>query len=278
MKDRFLIGEMAQLHNTTIKTLRYYDKIGLLKPIQIVESNGYRYYSTEQFEQLNMIHYLKSLGFSLDEIKAHLENRDIDAFLELLKKQKEITEKKIKELQHINNRFQNRMEEINHIRSIREIGVPILKEIKERKIVQLKENISLESEIEISLRKLENSSNRSSSLIIGGVGLTIDIENIKQGKFDEYNSLFILIEENDSQTKLVSALQQGTYVSVFYRGSRNDSPTYYQMMLEYIQENKLQMIGDSIERTIIDHFISRNPEDYITEIQIPVRYLTLPLE
>ena len=58
MKNRFSIGEMSKLHNTTIKTLRYYDEIGLLEPIQIDENNGYRYYSTEQFEQLNIINYL----------------------------------------------------------------------------------------------------------------------------------------------------------------------------------------------------------------------------
>lgn len=276
MKDLFSIGEMAKLHNTTIKTLRYYDKIGLLKPIQIVESNGYRYYSTKQFEHLNMISYLKSLGFSLEEVKTHLECRDIDAFLRLLKKQKEITEIKIKELQHINNRFQNRMEEIERTRSRSETGVPILKEIKERRIVQLKANVRLETEIEIALRLLENKSNMSSSLIIGGVGLTIDKFNINNNKFDEYNSLFILLEETDNQSELVSTLPEGIYVSILYRGHRGDSPKYYQIVFDFIRKNSLEIIGDSIERTIIDYYISKNPEDYITELQIPVRYLTLP--
>ncbi|WP_230591222.1 MerR family transcriptional regulator [Lysinibacillus sphaericus] len=71
MKNRFSIGEMAKLHKTTIKTLRYYDEIDLLKPMYTDKNNGYRYYSTEQFEQLNTIHYLKELGFSLKEIKGH---------------------------------------------------------------------------------------------------------------------------------------------------------------------------------------------------------------
>ena len=58
MKNLFTIGEMAKLHNMTMKPLRYYDEIGILKPIQIDESNGYRYYSTEQFEQLNTRFYM----------------------------------------------------------------------------------------------------------------------------------------------------------------------------------------------------------------------------
>lgn len=98
---------MAKLHNTTIKTLRYYDEIDLLKPIHTDINNGYRYYSTEQFEHLNTIHYLKELGFSLKEIKGHLDHRNIDGFLYLLEEQKRLTEKKMKELERINRRFQN---------------------------------------------------------------------------------------------------------------------------------------------------------------------------
>jgi len=55
MKNRFSIGEMSILHNVPVKTLRYYDEIGLFKPIEVDSNNRYRYYSTEQFEQLNTI-------------------------------------------------------------------------------------------------------------------------------------------------------------------------------------------------------------------------------
>lgn len=81
MKNRFTIGEMSKLHNVPIKTLRYYDEIGLFKPIKVDKCSGYRYYSTEQFEQLNTIKYLKFLGFSLKEIKKHLETRDVRDFI-----------------------------------------------------------------------------------------------------------------------------------------------------------------------------------------------------
>ncbi|WP_281862890.1 MerR family transcriptional regulator [Planomicrobium okeanokoites] len=42
---------MARLHSTAIKTLHYYHKINLLNPIYTDQNNGYRYYSTDQFEQ-----------------------------------------------------------------------------------------------------------------------------------------------------------------------------------------------------------------------------------
>lgn len=101
MKDLFTIGEISKLFNLNIKTLRYYDEIDLFKPIFIDKTNNYRYYSTEQFEQLNTIMYLKALGMSLSTINFHLNKRSIYNITELLKKQKEITGRKIKELQAI---------------------------------------------------------------------------------------------------------------------------------------------------------------------------------
>lgn len=272
MKNLFTIGEMAKLHNMTMKTLRYYDEIGLLEPSQIDAGNGYRYYSTEQFEQLNTIQYLKKLGFSLKEIKGHLDHRDIDGFLKLLEKQKKLTEEKIKELERVNRRFQNRINDINLAQEIIELEVVKIIEIKERRIVRLVEKIHSEPELEVSLRQLENSANLSSSIFIGGVGLTLDVNDLKNQKFNKYNSIFILAEEEDIEGPLVTTFQKGTYASLYYRGDHNDSFQYYQILLDYIQKNNLQIVGDAIERTIIDHYISRSKEDYLTEIQIQVNY------
>lgn len=272
MKNRFSIGEMAKLHNTTIKTLRYYDEIDLLKPIHTDRKTGYRYYSTEQFEQLNTINYLKELGFSLKEIKKHLDHRDIDGFLYLLEEQKRLTEEKIKELERINRRFQNRIQDIKIVQEIKELDVPFTKEIKDRRILRLIKSISSEPELEIALRRLESLYNMSSSIFIGGVGLTISINNILNNKFNEYNSLFILAEDNDIQNPLVTYLPEGRYACIYYNGNHNNSPEHYKLLLNFIKDNGLQAIGDSIERTIINHYISGSKEDYLTEIQIPIKY------
>ncbi|WP_166241526.1 MerR family transcriptional regulator [Paenibacillus turpanensis] len=271
MKNLFSIGEMSKLHNTTIQALRYYDQIGLLVPIHIDENSGYRYYSTEQFEQLNTINYLKALGFSLKEIKEQLEHRDIESFLDMLEKQKQITEAKINELHRISLKFQSRMEEIQESRIITDIGIPHLEETPARKILRMKDKISSEPDWEVSLRKLENISNLGPSIFIGRVGLTIGVEHLLKDKFDEYNSIFILLDEHDVNHEQVAYFQSGLYASIKFRGNHNSSPKYYNILINYIQQNGLKIDGDSIERTIIDHYISKDPEDYLTEIQIPVK-------
>lgn len=88
MKDLFTIGEISKLFNVNIGTLRYYDEIDLFKPIFIDRTNSYRYYSTDQFEQLNTIKYLKALGMSLNTIDYHLKKRSMDNIIELFEKQK----------------------------------------------------------------------------------------------------------------------------------------------------------------------------------------------
>src|SRR5438105_476120 len=64
----FRIGEFARLTQVTVKALRYYDEVGLLRPAAVDEETGYRYYSLEQVPRLNRILALKELGLSLEQI------------------------------------------------------------------------------------------------------------------------------------------------------------------------------------------------------------------
>ena len=62
-------GEFAKKASISIRTVRYYDKKGLLKP-SLIDTNGYRLYTDKDFEKLQKILSLKYLGFSLDDIFA----------------------------------------------------------------------------------------------------------------------------------------------------------------------------------------------------------------
>ncbi len=65
----YSIGEFSKVNRITPKTLRHYDKIGLLKPSRIDNMTGYRYYSSEKLSEISKIIMLKEMGFSLHEIK-----------------------------------------------------------------------------------------------------------------------------------------------------------------------------------------------------------------
>ena len=72
----YQIKEAAQLSGVSVKTLHHYDKIGLLVPLK--SENGYRTYSQEDLERLQVILYYKYLGFSLETIAELLKEERID--------------------------------------------------------------------------------------------------------------------------------------------------------------------------------------------------------
>ncbi|SCP99491.1 MerR family transcriptional regulator [Anaerobium acetethylicum] len=65
----YRIGEFSKMSKTTVKALRYYDEIGLLKPEKVDELTGYRFYTTRQLMELHRIHSLRQIGLSIEEIK-----------------------------------------------------------------------------------------------------------------------------------------------------------------------------------------------------------------
>lgn len=79
------IQEFARLVNTTTKTLRFYDNTGILKADHVDPENGYRYYKDEQTEKYERISELKEIGFTLDEIKFILDEKDRDKLVSILK-------------------------------------------------------------------------------------------------------------------------------------------------------------------------------------------------
>lgn len=82
----YTTGKFAAKAGVTERTLRYYDKIGLLKPKKN-EENSYRLYSDDDLILLQKILLFKSLGFSLDEIRYLIhDNNEIEKSLEVQKK------------------------------------------------------------------------------------------------------------------------------------------------------------------------------------------------
>ena len=77
----FRIGEFSKMSKTTIKTLRYYDEIGLLKPERTDKFTSHRFYSTEQLFLLHRIQELRQIGLSINEINMILSGHDCEPFL-----------------------------------------------------------------------------------------------------------------------------------------------------------------------------------------------------
>lgn len=71
----FSIGEFARHGRVSVRMLRHYDAIGLLRPACVDPVSGYRFYQASQLAELNRVIALKDLGFTLQQVQAVLEER-----------------------------------------------------------------------------------------------------------------------------------------------------------------------------------------------------------
>jgi DNA-binding transcriptional MerR regulator len=71
----FGIGDFAGLGRVSVRMLRHYDAIGLLRPARVDTHSGYRYYAAEQLRTLNRIVALKDLGFTLSQVQTMLDDK-----------------------------------------------------------------------------------------------------------------------------------------------------------------------------------------------------------
>ena len=100
MKNYFTISEFAKLRGININSLRYYEKLGLLKPAYIDSNNGYRYYSAEQVSLLNKIILCIQLGIPLKEMVKFLDEDGNLQSQKLLEQGRIIAKARIQEMQN----------------------------------------------------------------------------------------------------------------------------------------------------------------------------------
>lgn len=118
MNKYFKIGEIAEAKGYTINTLRYYDKIGLVRPVYVDPETNYRYYSSQQLYQLEVIKYLKKLGISNGQLLKLCYDEDIDGWDQFMSGLSHQLQRKIDLLIHDIARigfFRNRIEYLKKV-------------------------------------------------------------------------------------------------------------------------------------------------------------------
>lgn len=112
----FKISEFSRFTRVSVKMLRHYDEIGLLKPAQVDASSGYRYYTVDQLPRLNRIIALKDLGFGLNEIGALLdEHISAEAMRGMLRLRRAQIERRLHDEQARLSQVEARLAQIEHV-------------------------------------------------------------------------------------------------------------------------------------------------------------------
>lgn len=116
----FKIGELAKRAGVTVRTIRYYEELGLLSPTE-VSPGGFRLYTEQDLSRFRFIQRFKELGLPLEEIQVLIDNSEpgeskmqrIKASYSLLEKQLKKIEDKISELEVSKTSIEKGMEALN---------------------------------------------------------------------------------------------------------------------------------------------------------------------
>lgn len=270
-KNLFRIGEVSNMFHVSVSTLRFYENSGLLNPEYISPQSGYRYYSAEQFEILNTIRYLRAIDMPLSDIRNFLENRDICSMEEKLRQQKEIVIQKQKELKRIEKKIDHRLHWIQDAQSIALNEVALVK-LPATTIVWVDNPVKIENylDMEVPIRRLDDS-DVEAVVFLGKVGVGISQEHLLEQKVENYDGVFLLLDEEDMYSGKTTMLPPSLGVRIRFQGSHAEAKKQYNILFEYLTKQKLEISGFSREVTLIDYGITHDTEKFVTEISIPVR-------
>lgn len=269
-KNLFPIGEVAKLFHISISSLRHYENMGLFTPEYISPDSGYRYYGTEQFEVLNTIRYLRTLDMPLSEIKDFLKNKDISHIEGKLQQQKQIVLEKQRELKRIEQKINHRLSWLQDAQDTPLDTVSLI-QLPACRIVWVEGSLKIRDsqDMEAPIRKLDQSQ-AEAVVFLGKVGLGISAEHLQAGETEQYDGIFLILDQEDVFFGETLTLPEMFCVRLRFRGSHTEAAVQYKKLLDYIKKHQMQIVGFSREITLIDYGITNDAEKFVSEICIPV--------
>ncbi|WP_052191719.1 MULTISPECIES: MerR family transcriptional regulator [unclassified Cetobacterium] len=256
----FSIGETAKLNNVTIQTLRHYDKEGLLKPSYIDENTKYRFYSIDQFLQIDFIKRCKALGFSLDKIKCLLyEENSLENILESIIFQKYMVQLQIEKLQNLKNNLEELENNLEHAifkldksPDLEDISFYILGSSKG----EMKNIADIETHIRKVLKSFKSPHNISDTFIV-----------LKTNKDSPeiYTELIIASYSIKSEIKY-----SARGVSFYTESAAFHTKDFFEKIEDFSIENNLQTRSEYLEIAYVSKLDSKNKERSLVSIFSPI--------
>ena len=262
------IGEFSSLARISIRTLRHYDELGLLRPLHVDAETGYRYYSVSQLPRLHRILALRDLGFPLERIADAVdEGVSADALRGMLLLRRAEQEQLIQEEMERLSRLKALLHMIEQEGEMR--NDVILKEVGPQWIASMRETIPAYRVIGQLFGKL-NATLGPLGVSGQGIALFHDTEYREQDVDAEVGMLLRQPAQVPEPVKCYE-LPAVTAASIVHHGAFNRVGEAYGALLRWIEANGFRPAGPP--REVFHHVavpVSRDDESNVTEIQVPV--------
>ncbi len=274
LNEIFSSGEMASYSRISKDALFFYEEKGLIKPNRNPE-NGYRYYTLENFYQLDMIACLKAAGASIEEIQNYAVSMHGRNYTSIIKDRLKYIKEEQKRLAYL----QEKLERTIYLTEMAGILQPGTLRIAEKDPEQL-------------IVKPLSSKNGSSAAIFANSFKDFVVEYSEFGVMPDFHlSIMIdcqsLLARDFTPGYIYSAAPStlpvnlkdvhtftrpgGKYISYIHKGPYRNLPEIYQnTIIPFIEAQNLKIIGNAYERTLLGWFNALSEDDYITEVMIEV--------
>lgn len=160
VKKYLTIGEVSKIKGVSAKSLRYYEKIGILIPAYINKETGYRYYTVEQLLILELIHICVELGIPLKNFKNYITTQANINIEKLVIDGEQIVNQKIQKLQAQKQFLSNVFIHVKRTNTVKDIKKEFIEDIPDRYFltVDYNNNLSDYKTINLEYSKLFNQS------------------------------------------------------------------------------------------------------------------------
>lgn len=276
-KKLYTIGNVAKKAMISTRTLRYYEKLGLIEP-DFIGDNSYRYYKEDTILKLTIIKYFKLIGFSLEEIKAQLISQDVNKMIanfDQILARSDIDIEQIIQRKEIVNDWKELLEESKMLEfhKIEEVNV---RYISEKRLISFP--FIFDFDYKSSILNLEFSSfiNKKNNTISGPVMFYFDDFNkriISRDKNEKISANYIQKAVRKIDSDLNFYLEPNFCACLYHYGSYDSLYLSYRKLIDWQKKSSYKFIGPVIERFVLDYWTSFDENKFITELIVPIEKL-----
>lgn len=265
----YQIGLFSRICHVTVKTLRYYDEIGLLTPAYINQENGYRFYTSEQLVKFHHIASLRQLGFSITEIFAFIQEKNVS---QLLEQRRSELQQQIQESSDKLSRINHYLQQIQQEKKMQYQAV--VKEIPDC-IVYSKRFIapSFDSYMELIPLIGKEITQANPKLTLASPAYCFIIYHDKEFKDKNIDAEYCeAVNEFGTNTGdiVFKTIPSTTAVTVMHKGPYHTLRNAYIYLMQWMEDNGYIATDNPRESYIDGIWNKTEPEQWLTEIQFPI--------
>ena len=262
-KKQLSILEFSRLTGINRDNLRFYDRIGLLKP-EIRGENGYRYYTRRQLGSAYLIGSLRLLGVGIEDIRRHSASRTPVEMLALFADQEARIQaeiKKLRETSEIMKLYADMAQEaLRH-----GDGEFALEERKRERIFLCPAFPAARDEDEAEILAYEYA--RGHGINLGcPMGVMVSRENLLSGCESMDYRYYLKTSGQGNAWK-----PAGLYAVVYGQSESQDTLDIYVQLLEFIRAQDLEVAGNAYGEYLLDDLAVQTPEQYYGRLEILVK-------